>query len=217
MKQEITANTFMQFQKCIDGIKRSCLCRGVDDSSYDLTPSLLRYSDLSRIDQIEADMMWLFKTHAKAHLKWFPESEIEWLTIARHHGLPTRLLDWSLSPLVACFFSVSTSPDTDGAVYIYEVDGFQREEDISLTKLESIVAFIPSHTTKRLAAQSGIFTVHPTQQKTLVSKAIKKIIIPKTAKETILNVLVKFGIHHGTLFPDLDGLSAYIKYVKKFK
>jgi len=215
----VKIETFYDFQEQMNGVKQSCLCRGVADASYDLTPSLFRRSVPlhSDPDLLESHMMWLFKTHAKAHLQRIPESELEWLTIARHHGLPTRLLDWSLSPLVACFFAVKDMIDHDGAVYIYDIDGFEKEEDVKIKSLKRIVAFFPSHATRRVAAQSGMFTLHPTSRKTLDNKKIKKIIIPSNVKTNFLKLLVKFGIHHGTLFPDLDGLSNYIKYIQKFR
>lgn len=217
MKKEIVVNTFTEFQEQLSGIRRTCLCRGNGNASYVLTPSLFRYAGSSDVDKIESEMMWFFKIQAKAHLQRFPESEMEWLTIARHHGLPTRLLDWSLSPLVACFFAVSRRPDTDGVVFLYDIDVFEKEEAIDLKKLKVITAFFPSHTEKRLTAQSGMFTVHPTNQQTLHSSKLTKIIIPKTAKQDIMTLLVKFGIHHATLFPDLDGLSSLIKYLKDYR
>jgi hypothetical protein len=215
--KEITINTFYEFQDELEGMSRSGLCRGVEDSSFDLTPSLFRPPTPRNADLDESNMMWVFKTHAKAHLQLIPESDLEWLAIARHHGLPTRLLDWSLSPLVATFFSVSKSPDTDGAVYIYDILLFSKVEGINIKELDDIIAFFPSHATKRVTAQSGMFTVHPTSKKTLVNDTIKKIIIPKDLKKSFLDKLLKFGIHEATLFPDLDGLTKYIKYLNEFK
>ncbi len=214
--KEVSINTFYELQDELNDISRTALCRGVGDSSFNLTPSLFRRSILNNPDVDEANMMWIFKTHAKAHLQLIPTLELEWLTIARHHGLPTRLLDWSLSPLVATFFSVSNNPNTNGAIYIYDIHGFEKEEEINLKTLDNIVAFFPSHATKRVTAQSGMFTVHPTSKKTLENDEIKKIIIPKELKKDFLEKLFKFGIHHNTLFPDLDGLTKFIKYVNGF-
>lgn len=213
----IVVDSFSDFDQAIDGISKTALCRGVSNHEYPLLPSLFRHSDVESANVREHNLMWIFNTHAKAHLVSAPQNELEWLVIAQHHGLPTRLLDWSLSPLVACFFAVQSLSGSDTAVYIYDIGKFKKEEDIDPNKLEEIVAFFPSHATKRVAAQSGMFTIHPTKNMKLESKAIKKILIPATKKKYFMEKLVKYGIHQATIFPDLDGLSSYIRYLNEYR
>ncbi len=209
--------SFSEFDQAIDDISKTALCRGVSNHEYPLLPSLFRHSDVESADIREHNLMWVFKTHAKAHLASMPQNEIEWLAIAQHHGLPTRLLDWSLSPLVACFFAVQSLSTKDAAVYVYDIGKFKKEEDIDPRKVKDIVAFFPSHATKRVTAQSGMFTLHPTKNMKLESKEIKKILIPASKKKYFMEKLVKYGVHQGTIFPDLDGLSNYIKYLNEYR
>jgi hypothetical protein len=46
-----------------------------------------------------------------------PNDYFGWLFLAQHYGLPTRLLDWSESPLVALYFAVTDQEDRDGCIW----------------------------------------------------------------------------------------------------
>jgi hypothetical protein len=49
------------------------------------------------------------------------------LMVLRHYGVPTRLLDWSISPFVAAFFAVSAHDTQDGEIWAFSHDDYARE------------------------------------------------------------------------------------------
>lgn len=89
--------------------------QGASDVRYSLQPSVYRqpYDEIS--------VMHRFKSKALGRLghRRIPASAIEWLFLAQHYGVPTRLLDWTESALVALWFAVCfrPNPDVDGRIW----------------------------------------------------------------------------------------------------
>lgn len=90
--------------------------RGVSDASYTLRTSLFRLSETP--EQVEGHLLRNFRKYA--HRGSVTRDSIwSWLALAQHHGLPTRLLDWTFSPLVAMHFATEqlSKFDTDAAIW----------------------------------------------------------------------------------------------------
>jgi hypothetical protein len=209
----VKLSTFADFDSLFDSSdwQLSALFRGVSDSRHELTPSLFRIDTRSDYSLIESNLMWLFKAQARPHLERVPSSDLEWLVIAQHHGLPTRLLDWTLSPLIGLFFAVRSLAPVDGALYVYDRESFAPVENCDLTNLSEVQAIFPPHEVGRVVAQQGMFTVHPNSQPTLDDQSIVKAIIPVDSKAPFMAKLLKYGVHDATVYPDLDGLARYIR------
>lgn len=84
--------------------------RGHRDHTWRLEASTYR-SDQHRTG--ERAMLARFRQEAAAAGLQYAFDEWGWITFAQHHALPTRLLDWSQSPLVALFFACEPAPDLD--------------------------------------------------------------------------------------------------------
>ncbi len=95
--------------------------RGVANAVYiDLPTSLQRLTDKTEhLPKLEAKLIRAFKKYA--YLEG-PQSELtwEWLSIAQHYGLPTRLLDWTWSPMVAMHFATDKNFDSDGVIWMVD-------------------------------------------------------------------------------------------------
>src|SRR5262245_54752441 len=98
------ANFQKEIETFLDG---TWLFRGVGDVNYALVPSVGRNSNVyGSLIERERALLEQFKRESLLHLPSRPSSDWEWLALAQHHGVPTRLLDWSESPYVALFFAV---------------------------------------------------------------------------------------------------------------
>ena len=211
--------------------------RGQADSTWPLTPGIIRCKNRA----FEGSLISRFVLKAKSRYSNCPRSDAigPWLFLMQHYRLPTRLLDWSESPLVALYFAVRSEDqyDKDAAIWglqpsklnfaqaksahllshdSLEVQPlFQQAQDKNWGKLDlRTLAVQTEETDIRHLVQQSEFTIHgsstPIENLPDNDKFLCKIIIPSSAKGKMLRLLDLLGITQSYLFPDLDNLSADI-------
>jgi len=191
--------------------------RGVKSTSYELIPKIGRYKEVHFRNRLkeERTILRLFREQALPYLAFNPENDWEWLAIAQHHGLPTRLLDWTRNPLVAAYFAVEAEHDNDSVIYAYRSDKRIVTETAGNPFARTTVGkFIPRHVTRRITAQTGLFTIHPDPQVPFKDPSIDRLIIKRKYRKALKHTLFRYGIHRGSLFPDLDGLCRHIEWMR---
>jgi hypothetical protein len=194
----------------------SWIFRGHSREDYALKPKLGRV-ELTLRTRIELEMRLLddFKNEAVHYVPRIPVDDWEWLALAQHHGLPTRLLDWSYNPFKALYFAVGSNLERDGLLFALRAGAGDTAETgpFDINKPQK---FIPSMVSNRLLVQEGLFTIHPNVDvpldPNLPGWELEAVRIAAVLKKSIRYILFRQGIHRGSLFPDLDGLSAYLAW-----
>ncbi len=147
-------------------------------------------------------------------------SNWDWLAIAQHHGLPTRLMDWTSNPLAAAFFATGSGADTKKAGVIYAADAskfhFYRPDDPSELdpfEIDQVGMFYPAAVAPRIVAQRGLFSVHPQPARALVLRSDHdNFLLPGHLKDEFRRILFSLGVDEAQLMADLDCLAKSLKW-----
>lgn len=187
--------------------------RGEDDIGNPLRPKYGRHnvSTWENSTDTEQKILEDFKRRGSPHVSVMPSNPWEWLAVAQHFGLATRLLDWTENPLVAAYFATTSRSGTDRVIYVLSRDALQlADETASPFELQAAVLYRPKHIATRIMAQTGLFTVHPQPTEVFTHPALERWVISADAVPHLSAVLAHYGFNQATMFPGLDGLANHI-------
>lgn len=189
--------------------------RGVSDADYPLVPKARR---LGLECSVERHLFRAFCRELPAYGVEPAASEWQALALAQHHGVPTRLLDWTENPLVAAFFAVRGNANRDGAIYSLNTVSVY-DDHVSPFELRRIAKFRPHHVTRRITAQRGLFTIHPASAGVLAvgdsrhkAYRVRYAVVSKAAKSKLVWDLSRISVNSRSLFPDLDNLATFLTW-----
>ena len=222
---ELIKSTDGFLKKISDARTGRWLFRGQTDVSWELLPSIdrdgayyqRRLASYSR-EQHERWLLDQFRNYALPYVDQGIENEWEWLALGQHHGLPTRLLDWSLNPLVALFFAIyGADDDRDAVVVMYDHADDAVDINVLKTPIGSKKRLLlePRHISSRIAAQQAVLTAEPeflALDHESRGREILTFVISASAIPHIAHELSQSGFNARTMFPSLDKIAEVLRF-----
>lgn len=211
--------------------------RGHSATRFDLIPSLLRsYHGRWFTAQDEQRLYYEFLSRGGTVV---PSGLDSWdvLFLMRHHGVATRLLDWSESFAAAVFFALNEADETQdldlwfldpyalnrqtiGTADVLDVRVNLRHsyfdyfvEPKATPEWKDVVAIYPQRRSDRLSGQLATFTLHTTSTplEELDVPELRRFTLAAGARPDAERYLRLAGIDDYSLYPDLDGLARLLR------
>lgn len=159
--------------------------------------------------------------------KWPNPQLLDLMALAQHHGMPTRLLDWTSLAYTACYFASSTaianfenwSEDSKLAIWVLDISRISSKDF-------TYVFRAPGSISPNLAAQYGKFTVHPHNSELGNISDVKglediisirehpilfKLTLPSNESARLLGLCSKAGFSAADIYPSTDGAGIAVR------
>lgn len=232
---EIYVEKLSDFMTFVEDLpKEFTLSRGQSNINDSLLPGALRLDSNKHLKYTRQSVAYFlneFKVNSHNYMDnpWNIKNDYEWMIYAQHYGIPTRLLDFTYSHIIALMFSVENAfkekEEIDGVVWFLDplklnnrncfrsqMIALSENVNVSLDDCDGPVAVQGRKLNERVNAQNGVFVYfqdrsEPLEKRITNQEILRKVVIRGGCKKDILVSLYSMGIGMTQIYPELSSVA----------